>query len=115
MHNMDEGWFYEDKGERKRAASALELAGLIESDTLNRSSLVWKQGFDDWQRLGGDTELRQHLSTQNPPPLAGQLVNNTLVWVLAFAPMIGYMLEWMLAFAIHDNEFRAEKVMAEGG
>lgn len=53
MHNMDEGWFYEDKGERKRAASALELAGLIESDTLNRSSLVWKQGFDDWQRLGG--------------------------------------------------------------
>lgn len=67
MHNMDEGWFYEDKGERKRAASALELAGLIVSDTLDRSSLVWEQGFDDWQRLG-DTELRQHLNTQNPRP-----------------------------------------------
>lgn len=114
MHNMDEGWFYEDKGERKRAATAQELVGLIESGILDRSSLVWKQGLNDWQRLG-DTELRQHLNNQTPPALAGQHVNNTLVWVLAFAPLIGYMLEWMLAFAIHDSEFRAEKVMAKGG
>jgi hypothetical protein len=114
MHNMDDGWFYEDKGERKRAASMQELVSLIETGALDRRSLVWKEGFAEWQHLG-DTELRQHLNTQTPPPLTGQHVNNTLVWVLAFAPLIGYTLEWALAFAIHESDYRAERAMAEGG
>lgn len=38
-------------------------------------------------------------------------VDNGVVWVLAFAPIIGYLLEYMVAFAINDNAWQAELAM----
>lgn len=41
-------------------------------------------------------------------------VDNTLVWVLAFAPIIGGLLEIALAYAVHGSQYRAEKAIASG-
>jgi hypothetical protein len=102
-------WFYEEKGERKGGASEQEMAKLIRSGRLGYGSSVWVHGFNEWAKLE-DTPLRQHLQ-QTPPPLAGSQVNNTLVWVLAFAPIIGYLMEWFVAGALNSSESAAVRAM----
>lgn len=102
-------WFYEEKGERKGGASEQEMVELIRSGHLGYGSSVWMPGFNEWAKLE-DTPLRRHLQ-QIPPPLAGSQVNNTLVWVLAFAPIIGYLMEWFVAGALHGSESAAARAM----
>lgn len=41
----------------------------------------------------------------------GGRVDNGVVWILAFAPLIGYLLEYIVAYAVHDNEWQAELAM----
>lgn len=43
--------------------------------------------------------------------LPGVAVDNGVVWVLAFAPLIGYLLEYTIAYAVNSNEWRAEAAM----
>ncbi|VFT62135.1 hypothetical protein [Pseudomonas aeruginosa] len=40
-------------------------------------------------------------------------MNNTLVWVLAFVPIIGYLLESFVAGLFNTNETQWERAMAE--
>lgn len=106
-------WFYEKNGARQGGVDETQIAALIRAGKLGYGSTVWQQGLDGWTRLE-DTPLRQYL-TDTPPPLAGHLVNNTLVWVLAFAPLIGLFLESLLALAVNGgNEYRAERDMIDG-
>ncbi|WP_105172353.1 DUF4339 domain-containing protein [Pseudoalteromonas sp. T1lg24] len=105
-------WFYEYKGERKGGVGESEIIGLIENGTVSHGTSVWKKGFSDWTKIE-DTELNIHLDKTSPPPLSGEHVNNTVVWILAFAPIIGYFLEWVVAGAINSSEWKAEKAMAE--
>ncbi len=99
--NSTSQWFYEEKGERKGGASEQEMVELIRSGRLGYGSSVWMPGFNEWANLE-DTLLRQHLQ-QTPPPLAGSQVKNTLVWVLALAPIIGYLMEWFAAGAVNGS------------
>ena len=108
----EKNWFYEENGQRQGGLDEQAIIALIHSGKLSYGSAVWRKGLSDWTRLE-DTELRPHLERLSPPPLAGRQVNNSLVWVLAFAPLIGYLLEWIVAFAVHDSEYRAEQAMAE--
>ena len=104
-------WFYEDNGQKKGPVSEEAIAQLIRASSISPGTPVWKQGFADWIPIES-TDLRVHLDTTSPPPLSGDHINNTLVWVLAFAPLIGYLLEWVLAGAIHsDNQFAMERAM----
>lgn len=41
----------------------------------------------------------------------GVVVDNGVVWVLAFAPLIGYLLEYIVAYAVNGNEWQAELAM----
>lgn len=104
-------WFYEDDGQKKGPVSEEAITQLIRAATISRGTPVWKQGFPDWTPVE-NTDLRAHLDTTSPPPLSGEHINNTLVWVLAFAPLIGYLLEWVVAGVIHrGNDFAIEKAM----
>ena len=38
-------------------------------------------------------------------------MSNTLVWVLAFAPIIGYLMEWFVAGALNGSEAAAKRAM----
>ncbi|MDR2335466.1 MAG: DUF4339 domain-containing protein [Burkholderiaceae bacterium] len=106
-------WFYEDKGQRKGPVSEEAMTRLIQSSTISRGTPVWKQGLPEWIPIE-DTDLRAHLDTTSPPPLSGDHINNTLVWILAFAPLIGYLLEWVVAGAIHNgNEYAMERAMGD--
>lgn len=106
-------WFYEEKGQRLGGIDEPTMIALIMSGKLGYGSTVWKQGFAEWMKLE-DTSLRVHLDKLSPPPLTGQFVNNTLVWVLAFAPMMGLFLESFIAMVVYDNEDRAMNAVADG-
>ncbi|MBG0843503.1 DUF4339 domain-containing protein [Ectopseudomonas toyotomiensis] len=105
-------WFYEVKGQRLGGIDEPEIIALIQSGKLGHASSVWKQGFTDWVRLE-DTPLRIHLDQLSPPPLTGQHVNNTLVWVLAFAPILGLFLESFVAMLVYGDENRAMDAVAD--
>lgn len=105
-------WFYEENGQRKGPVSESEMVQFIKALVISHGTSVWKQGFPDWLKLE-NTDLRIHLDDSAPPPLTGDHINNTIVWVLAFAPLIGYFLEWVVAGVIYgENLFAAQVAMA---
>ena len=107
----ENNWFYEENGQRKGPVSEVEMIQFIKSSVISYGTSVWKQGFPDWLKVE-NTDLHTHLNNSAPPPLSGEHINNTLVWVLAFAPLIGYFLEWVVAGAVHrGNEFAAQVAM----
>jgi len=62
-----------------------------------------------------NTELHTHLDESSPPPLTGEHVNNTVVWVLAFAPIIGLMLEYFVAGVVYSDNQDLAEAAASGG
>lgn len=108
QENTEKNWFYEEKGQRKGPVSESEMIQFIRSSVVSYGTSVWKQGFPDWLKVE-NTDLHVHFDNGTPPPLSGEHINNTLVWVLAFAPLIGYFLEAFVAGVIHgDNEFAVQ-------
>lgn len=97
-HNNDQTWFYEQRGERKGPVSEQTIITMIHEKIISHGSHVWQKGFPDWL-LVENTNLRVHLDNDTPPPLSGERVDNSIVWILAFAPVIGYFLEWMVAYS----------------
>ncbi|MFU8928117.1 DUF4339 domain-containing protein [Acinetobacter puyangensis] len=104
-------WFYEKNGERIGAISEAEMQELIQSGILSSDTVVWKKGLTNWKKLE-QTELKQYIDDSVPPPLTGQHINNTVVWFLAFAPILGLMLEYFVAGVLSGGnvELAAYKV-----
>lgn len=98
-------WYYESNGDRVGPVTEAELSDLIKSNILFSSSLVWKEGFGSWVNIA-ETDLKKYLDTKSPPPLAGDKVNNTVAWVLAFAPIIGYLLQYFIAGVLWGDNFQ---------
>lgn len=103
---VTENWFYEEEGQRKGGITEADLVALIKSGKVAYGTSVWKKGFPDWIKIE-NTELSVHLEEIGPPPLKGEHINNTVVWVLAFAPIIGYFLEYVVAGVIYEGQFDA--------
>lgn len=95
-------WYYEVKGARKGPVSERKIGQLIDSKVVFYDTSVWRQGYSDWRRVS-DTELRGHLDKVGPPPLLGEKVNNTFIWVLAFAPILGDFLQGLIAGILHGS------------
>lgn len=104
-------WFHEENGQRKGPVTQTEIMNLIKSGTVTYGTAVWRKDYPDWLAVE-NTDLRPHLLEVAPPPLSGAHVNNTFVWILAFAPLIGLFLEGIVAGALSDNEFSAELAIA---
>jgi hypothetical protein len=99
-NNTQQSWYYENRGSRIGAISEPEMIYLIKTRKLDYGSIVWRQGFVDWMPIES-TELKIHLS--GPPPITGTNVNNTLIWLVAFAPIMGNLLEGMVAYLVVGN------------
>lgn len=97
---VPETWHWEVYGERKGPISEDDISKKIESGELSYGSLVWQKGFKEWVPIE-NTTLKNYLVT--PPPLTGTAVSNKIIWVLAFAPIIGLFLEGVVAGAIAGN------------
>lgn len=89
-------WHYEEKGMRRGPVAELAITQLIKEGKLTYGNMVWKKGLKDWIKLE-DSDLKIHLNDDQPPPLTGDMVNNTLVWILAFAPIIGLFIGYIVA------------------
>lgn len=105
-------WHYEQNGIRKEPVDQQQLITLIRNGTLTYGSRVWKKGMPSWALIE-QTELRQHLEGTAPPPLTGSAVNDKIVWLLAFAPILGYLLESFVAGLFGANEAQWERAMAD--
>lgn len=60
-------WFYIQDGEQ-RNFTLEKMRSLAERGEVDRDTLVWKKGMQDWQPLI-ETELRNILPDEQPPPI----------------------------------------------
>lgn len=94
-------WHYELNGGRLGPVSEAEILSLISSSKLARGSYVWKKGMSDWAKLDS-TEFSSQFS-DSPPPLTGDAIDNTLIWFLAFAPLLSVFVAEFLSAATHKS------------
>lgn len=94
---VSSSWFYAEDGKIKGPISESELIGIIKSKKLSYGSSIWRKGFPDWMKIE-NTELGIHLEKiTTPPPLSGEHVNNTIIWALAFAPILGLIIAYFVS------------------
>ena len=62
-------YFYAVNGAQQGPVSFEQLQALFAGRTINRDSLVWKQGMDNWTPLKEVAELKSFLGGNTPPPL----------------------------------------------
>ena len=65
-------YFYAVNGTQHGPVSFEQLQALFAGRTINRDSLVWKQGMAAWTPLKEVEELKSFLGGNTPPPLPGQ-------------------------------------------
>lgn len=92
------GWYYESRGERRGPVPESGIMNLYSAGIIKKDTLVWTQGYTDWRPFSQSGLI--HETTMSPPPVSGSAVNNTMVWWLAFMPLIGSIIEYIVANAI---------------
>ena len=101
-------WHYERNGTRLGPIPENELRELITNNKVFHDSLVWCAGMPQWMKVEG-TSLATSLGLDGPPPLSADKVDNTIIWVVAFVPIIGLFLEYVVAGAVYGgNEYLVE-------
>lgn len=99
-------WYYEKNGVRHGAVGEATLLAQINSGQLSPETQVWSAGMSGWVPAA-KAGLALEINPDLPPPLHGSAVNNNIVWVLAFAPLISLFIEYMVALVQYDDEFLA--------
>ncbi|MCE5227845.1 MAG: DUF4339 domain-containing protein [Porphyromonadaceae bacterium] len=90
-------WHYSTDGHRFGPVQESKIIELIEQKSINEQSLVWNKSMPDWQNILTSKFADLVRDPNAPPPLTGVAVNNTIIWVLAFAPIIGVFLEGLFS------------------
>lgn len=91
----DKNWYYEVDNKRVGPVSSQTMKQFVKNNhTIYRFTKVWCDGMSEWKKAE-ETELDQYF--EGPPPLTGDSVNNTIVWILAFAPIIGINIQSFVA------------------
>ena len=62
-------YYYAVNGAQQGPVSLDQLRSLFAGRTINRESLVWKQGMANWTALQDVEELKSFLGGNTPPPL----------------------------------------------
>ncbi|WP_149273319.1 SPFH domain-containing protein [Pareuzebyella sediminis] len=65
-------YYYAVSGEQNGPVSFDRLKELYASRTINRDSLIWKQGMQNWAPLKSIDELKSFLGGNTPPPLPAE-------------------------------------------
>ncbi|MCC8957738.1 DUF4339 domain-containing protein [Bradyrhizobium sp. Pear77] len=103
-------WYYSDNGARKGPVSASAIRELLAKKKLDSTDQVWRRGMKDWQSIR-DSDLGALVNAE-PPPLSGAQVSNTLVWIVAFIPMIFGIIDIALA---SDPSISFARAVSQGG
>lgn len=105
-------WYYAEGSQRVGPVSSQQMIDLIKAKKLTYGSMVWNNSLTEWVALE-HSELKDHLTAVAPPPLTGKQVNNTWIWLLAFAPLIGYFLEWTIILTLAEIFNRPSRIAQE--
>lgn len=97
-NHSNAGWYYSINGERRGPLSVGSILQLYQTGAIKQETLVWTQGLTGWIPLSECGLL--HNAMIGPPPVNGSAVNNTMVWWLAFMPILGSMIEYLVAAMI---------------
>ncbi len=98
----DADWFYVDRGGRHGPEELPGIRTMVATGRINRDTLVWREGMPNWVPAS-TSELAPLFSVAQagPPRLMGEAVNNTWVWVVAFAPYAAALLPFVLAVILN--------------
>lgn len=114
MEETQPKWFYELSGKRVGPVSEAEIIELIKTNIISYGDSVWTAGYSDWVNVE-QSEFKHHLILNTPPPLSGGKINNTLVWLLAFAPIISVLLIFIILGVVYEgSEYRMLKAYYSG-
>lgn len=102
---VEDGWFYFRNGTRVGPVSLDALRDGAGRGELDRTTMVWNAGLPDWV-AAADAGLVGALLPHEPPPATGKMVDNRVVWVLAFAPIIGVVIAGFVAGALEPDSLR---------
>jgi membrane protease subunit (stomatin/prohibitin family) len=64
-------YYYASNGQQMGPVSFEQLSALFANRSINRDSLIWKQGMASWLALKDVEELKVFLGGNTPPPLPG--------------------------------------------
>ena len=64
-------YFYSASGQQAGPVGLDQLRALFANRTINKDTLVWKQGMQSWTALNEVEELKAFLGGNTPPPLPG--------------------------------------------
>lgn len=78
-------WHYMNGNDRKGPVSEAEIKELARSGIINRSTLVWKEGFANWTHIGDTSLCYLYNGTIPPTPLSE--ISDVWVWSLATIPI----------------------------
>lgn len=109
----NKSWHCVLNNQRVGPLSEQDIAEMIDKNIINQDTMIWQEGFTNWFPLR-ETKLSMYLPKMTPPiPTSGlshqQIdnsksksiqVDNTLVWILAFAPIVGGIIDLMLGIWI---------------
>ncbi|MDO4431142.1 MAG: DUF805 domain-containing protein [Lonepinella koalarum] len=65
-------FYYENNGANMGPVSSDEIIELAKNGTLNRNSLIWREGYEDWKKLSEseiDVSFLPPPMKQTPPPM----------------------------------------------
>jgi hypothetical protein len=101
MNKRKNEWYYANNGQKNGPHTKEEIEALIQEGELAIQDKVWHKDFEDWMPIE-TTEFK--IFFNSPPPLIGDDIKNGWLWFLAFAPVIGFFLEYVVAYSIYDTE-----------
>ncbi len=96
-------WHYECNGAQLGPISETELIELFKLEKIDQSTVIWRKGLENWIELH-KSELARIIPSDIPPPLIGSKVSNTFVWILAFAPIVGFFAQTIIAGLILQSK-----------
>ncbi|KEP89687.1 MULTISPECIES: DUF4339 domain-containing protein [Aeromonas] len=107
-------WFYEKNGQRIGPIMKEQLIGLLGAGDISHQTLVWHQSQPQWLPLHATPLAADIPPSSTPPALPAIAISNTLIWILAFAPIIGIFCEGFVAGAVYHDTDQAANAVAEG-
>lgn len=101
--DVDTQWHYKDEKNGKRLGPVArdDVERLIGEDRIERSTLVWNPAMPAWARAS-TTEL-VGLFGDRPPPMPASEINRAAIYVLAFVPLLGSIVEVVASHYLADR------------
>ena len=100
-------FWYSHDGAKHGPVTEAQLLDLIQDKTLCVEDSIWSGDLPDWQKIGDSKFARHSHGLGQPPPLTGGAVNNTFVWFLAFAPLLGdFLAGFLIGFVLGLTGFQ---------